>query len=225
MYRLMVKHALLSGLLVAALLVFALSACGGGKEEAKARPLPEDPQSLRPGEYSSEEFEPSLTFRVGEGWKNSPLEASDTLFLTRGEVGGLGFANIQEVYKPTRTGTPNVVDAPKDMVGWFRRHPYLETGKPETATVGGIKGVRFDVVVEDLPKDYSGVCGSDCVDIFRPSTGGWRALREGDRFRFIILEDVKGETVTIGFGSPATDFDKHAREAQKVIDTVEWRGS
>jgi hypothetical protein len=39
------------------------------------------------------------------------------------------------------------------------------------------------------------------------------------------LEDVKGETVTMGFASLATDFDKFAPEAQKVIDGVEWTGS
>ena len=43
--------------------------------------------------------------------------------------------------------------------------------------------------------------------------------------RLIVLEDVKGETVTIGFVSRATEFDEFAPEAQKVIDTVKWRGS
>ena len=51
-------------LLLVALVVLMLSACGGaggGQEQAnKARPLPEDPKALRPGEYRSEEFEPSL---------------------------------------------------------------------------------------------------------------------------------------------------------------------
>ena len=41
--------------------------------------------------------------------------------------------------------------------------------------------------------------------------------------RLFVLEDMKGETVIIGFVSPATEFDEFAPEAQKVIDTVEWR--
>jgi hypothetical protein len=135
----------------------------------------------------------------------------------------LGFTNAPEVYKPTRTGTGNVVDAPEDLVGWFQQHPHLKTSKPEPVTVGGVKGVQFDVVVEDLPEDYSGVCGSDCVGLFRLSTGLRVSLWEGDKVRLIVLDDVKGETVTIGFGSPATEFDEFAPEAQKVIDTVEWR--
>jgi hypothetical protein len=42
---------------------------------------------------------------------------------------------------------------PKDMVGWFPHHPYLRNVKQEVVTVGGVKGVQFDVAVEDPPKD------------------------------------------------------------------------
>src|SRR5687767_10131111 len=154
--RRIVRQTLGLGLLVT-LVVLALSACGG--EKFKPQLLPEEQQELRPGVYRSEEFEPSLSFRVGEGWSNDPPEWSDALFIERGETGGLGFTNIREVFKPTRTGTGNVVDAPDDMVGWFRQHPHLKTSKPEPVTVGGVKGVQFDVVVE-VPEDYSGVCGS-----------------------------------------------------------------
>ena len=78
--------------LLATFLVLAPSACGGGgsaQEEAKARPLPEDPKTLRPGEYRSEEFKPSLSFRVDKGWQNEPLETLDKLAILRpGEQGG-----------------------------------------------------------------------------------------------------------------------------------------
>jgi hypothetical protein len=39
------------------------------------------------------------------------------------------------------------------------------------------------------------------------------------------LEDVKGETVTMGFAIPASEFDEFAPEAQKVLDSVKWRDS
>jgi hypothetical protein len=228
MNRLLVGRVLSLGLLVV-LVVFALGACGGEEKKAKARPLPEDPKALRPGTYRSEEFKPSLSFHVGKGWSSAPLEASDVLVIAQGETKVIGFVKAQEVYKPTRTGTPNVVDAPEDMVGWFQQHPYLQTDKPEPVTVGGVKGMQFDVVVEDLPEDYSVVCpgcgvGSG-VGIFRLSTGFPVAYGEADKSRLIVLEDVKGETVTIGFSSPATEFDEFAPEAQKVIDTVKWTGS
>jgi hypothetical protein len=166
---------------------------------------------------------------------SAPLEASDVLQIARGQTAGIlypavTFLNVQEVYKPTRTGTPNVVDAPKDMVGWTQQHPYLQTSKPEPVRVGGVKGLQFEVVVGDLPQNYLGTCTSivghpNCVDLFRLSTGGPILLVEGDKAGGIVLEDVGGETVTIGFVSPASEFGEFAPEAQKVLDSVEWRGS
>lgn len=219
------------GLLVT-VVVLALGACEGGEKEAKPQPLPEDPQALHPGEYRSEEFEPSLSFSVGKGWTNEPLELPDHLAITRGLIGGLGFAKVQEVYEPAKTGTPIVVEAPEDLIGWFEHHPYLKTDKPQSVTVGGVKGKQLDVVVEEVPEEYSGVCSieagpADCVDLFRLSSGlpgGLIALYEGDKARVIVLEDVEGETVTIGIGSPAPTFDAFLPKAQEVLDSVKWSG-
>ena len=212
--------------LLTALVVLVFCACGGSEKDAKARPLPEEEKALRPGLYRSEEFEPSLSFKVGKGWSSSdPIEASDSLFIRRGETMGLGFVNPQEVYKPTKDEALQIVDAPKDLVGWFQHHPHLQTDKPEPVTVGGVKGEQFDVVVADLPEDYSSVCGSECVGIFRLSTGSQANLAVGDKLRLIVLEDVQGETVVLGFVSPASTFDEYAPKAQKVVDTVKWRDS
>src|SRR5215211_6272440 len=228
MNRLLVGRVLSLGLLVV-LVVLALCACGGGEKKAKAHPLPEDPKVLRPGTYRSEEFKPSLSFHVGKGWSSASLEASDDLQITRGQTARLGFFNVQDVYKPTRTGSAIVVDAPKDMVGWLQQHPYLQTSQSEPVRVGGVKGVQFDVVLGDLPQTYSGTCTSivgnpNCVDLGRLSTGEPILLVEGDKAGVIVLEDLEGETVTIGFFSPASEFEEFVPEAQKVIDTVKWRG-
>jgi hypothetical protein len=221
------RQALGLGLLVT-LVVLALSGCGGEEqrqEEAKARPLPEYEKVLRPGVYRSEEFEPSLSFRVGEGWSTFPPELSDELSITRGETGGLGFSSAQDVYKPTRSGTPEVVEAPEDMVGWFEHHPYLQTSTPEPVTVGGVEGEQFNVGVGDLPEGYLGVCGRDCVATLIFSDGTRLGIYPQDKLRLIVLEDVNGKRVVMGFGGPASEFDEHAVEAQKVIDTVEWTDS
>ena len=222
-----VKRAPGPGLLVT-LLVLALSACGSGvgeagnqEEEANARPLPENNVTLRPGEYRSEKFEPSFSFRVGGGWIHVAPELPDKLAISPGRQGGdplLIFRNLREVYKPTKSaGTPNVVEAPEDMVGWFQNHPYLKTEKPEPVTIGGVKGVQFDwVVAEDAP--YAD------VDTFKYSDGSNAASAKGFKHRAIILEDVRGETVTIGIGSKASEFDEFLPEAQKVLETVKWGG-
>ena len=217
------RAALLVVGLLGTLLVLALSACGAGgaKEEAKVRHLPEDPQKLSPGQYRSEEFKPSFSFSVGKGWNNVPLETSDKLAIERGgeEPPLLIFRNLQEVYKYDKTGTtPEVVKAPKDMVGWFQHHPYLDTEKPEPATVGGVKGVQFDYVVsEDFP--------SEAINLYRYTDGSTGVFSTGNKGRAIILEDVKGKTAIIGLGCLATEFDDYLPKAQKVLDTVKWTGS
>jgi hypothetical protein len=227
----------LVALLVVVGLVLALDACGAGgaKEQAKApRPLPENGNALRAGKYRSEEFKPSLSFRVGEGWSNAPLEAPSFLGITRVDNETLGFYDVQEVYKPTRTGMPTkVVDAPKDLVGWFQHHPYLQTSKPQPVMIGGVKAVRLDMVLGDLPRDYYGLCRSivgnrNCVDIASVPTDSPRGdlelfVTKADKIRSIVLEGVGGETVTIGFGSPAAEFDEFAPKTQKVLRTVEWK--
>jgi hypothetical protein len=56
--------------LLAMLVVLVPSACGGVEKEAEVRHLPDEAKALQPGEYRTEEFEPSLSFRVGKGWEN-----------------------------------------------------------------------------------------------------------------------------------------------------------
>jgi hypothetical protein len=214
------------GMLMVVLL--ALTGCGSGssQEEARARSLPEEHQELRPGEYRTEEFKPSASFRVGKGWSTSPPEASDVLQLEYGETAGLAFTNVQWVYKPTESGTTQVVKPPKDLADWFQQHPYIETSEPEPITVGGVKGVEFDLTLaEDLPKDHASECGTDCVDLLSGQGSGHPIAYEGDKTHYVVLEDVKGATVTIDYGGLDTDFDKVAPQAQKLVDSVKWAGS
>ena len=120
-----------------------------------------------------------------------------------------------------------MADVPKDVVGWFQEHPYLETQGTDPVEVGGIEGVRLDLVVGNLPEGhYSEWCGSGCVNLIRFGSGGPPPiLWQENKARLIVLEDVRGETVVTGFAIRAAEFDDHAPEAQKVIDTVQWRGS
>jgi hypothetical protein len=222
------RAALLVVGLLTTLLVLALSACSGAgcQEEAKACPLPLDPtgpNTLSPGEYHSVKFKPPLSFELGKGWSNTENQLSDYIELSQqGEIGTLNFANVKEVFEP---GTTNVVEAPKDLVGWLQHHPYLKTSKPQPVSVGGVKGEQFEVLVDHLPKDPSGYCGTDCLDIFNQSSNQIGYFKEVNKRKVIVLEDVKGDTVVIWFAGPPDTFDKFAPEAQKVVDSVKWSGS
>jgi hypothetical protein len=214
----------------ATMALLALTACSSGssQEEAKARSLPEQPQELRPGEYRSEEFKPSASFKVGKGWLTSPPEASDVLQFEYGMTTGLAFSNVREVYKPifkpTQTSRPEVMKVPDDLAAWLQHHPYLKTGKPEPITVGGVKGVEFDVVAQ-APEEHTSICGTDCVDVFKQRFGHQVGFFEGDKIHIVVLEDVKGDKLTIDYGGLASDFDKVAPEARKVVDSVKWGDS
>src|SRR5215216_1868326 len=227
----LVRFALGIGVLM--VVILALAACGSGsaQEEPKARPLPLYRHDLRPGEYHSVKFKPPLSFKVGKGWENAEEQLSDTIDMGLQGCGPptgdltckLHFANVKEVFKP---GTTNVVEAPKDLLGWLQHHPYLKTSKPKPVTVGGVKGVQLDVLV-DLPKDYSvdPEC-SDCLDIAPLSNDQAAAIfQEGNKRKVFVLEDVKGDTVMIWFAAPPDEFDELATEAQKVVDSVKWSGS
>ena len=134
---------------------------------------------------------PSFSFRVGEDWsmETDPPEGPDELEITwRSGTVNLFILNIKEVYEPNETASSTEVQAPKDMVAWFQHHPYLKTDKPKPVTVGGVKGVRFHVVVvDDLPKDDSPYCFQgvmpahlDCADIVPRKYWDSSSLRAGD---------------------------------------------
>ena len=231
------RAALLVVGLLATLLVLAMSACSGagagGKEEAKARPLPlypTGPMALNPGEYHSVKFKPPLSFKVGKGWENGEEQLSDTIDLGLQGCGPPGdltcklhLMNVKEVFKP---GTTNVVEAPKDLLGWLQHHPYLKPSKPKPVILGGVKGEQFEVLVDHLPKNHNGYCGLDCLDIFNQSSGdriGY--FTEGRKRKVFVLEDVKGDAVVIWYAAPLDVFDEFATEAQKVVDSVKWSGS
>jgi hypothetical protein len=226
MHRSGTQHALLVGVVLACC-VLAMGACGS-PEEAKPRPLPEETRKLSPGTYRTEEFEPAFSFRVGEGWSTAQPEVYDILLIARADGGGRsglreprGGAVLQAhqhghaVHDGRAQGRGRLVP----------RAPVPGNPRDRSGEGGGVEGTRIDYVVDDLPDGYDGGCASGCVPLLRFSSGGLPlVLFEEDKARLIVLEDVRGETVITGFGIRAAEFDEHAPEAQKVLDTVEWRG-
>ena len=217
-----------------ALTALALSACGGGAgdehQQAKGRPLPKYEQaSLPAGQYRTTEFKPSFSFRItGDEWRfEGPSgtlgdpEHPDYLFFQRVPEAEIAFFNLRKlkgVYKPRGpAGAIEPMPAPDKVVGWFQHHPYLETSKPEPVTVGGVKGVQFDVDTANLQKKDC------CVDIFALSTGGPSEATVWKKAHYIVLEDVKGVPVVIQYGDE--NFDKFVPVAEKVLKSVEWTGT
>src|SRR5829696_3932766 len=228
------KHAFRLGLVVLALTV---SACGDNGAEhpqaqaqAKGRPLPKYERAVLPaGEYYTTEFEPSPSFRItGDDWRfEGPSgtlgdpEHPDYLFFEKIPEAEIAFFNLRKlkgVYKPGGPkGEIEPVPAPDELVGWFQHHPYLKTSKPEPISVGGVKGVQFDVVVVNMQK------GDRCLSIFALSTGGPSDACDFHKVRYIVLEDVKGVPVVVYYGDE--NFDEFVPVAEKVLQSVEWTGT
>jgi hypothetical protein len=156
----------------------------------------------------------------------------------------LEFLVVPKVYKVVSPYEAEALPAPGDMVSWLQKNPYLEAGKPEQVTVGGAKGRRLDVVTSRMPQEYSSggyhsvntyderhCCnsyGEPCLPLFQISPGygeqSTYELCKGYKARFIVLDDVDGKAVTISVLAPTVEIDETWLKAQKVLDTVEWRG-
>src|SRR5215203_398500 len=237
------KYAFKLGLVTLALTV---SACGSGGAEhqqaqaqAKGHPLPKYERAVLPaGRYHTTEFEPSLSFRItGDDWRfEGPSgvlgdpEHTDYLFFQRVPEAEMAFFNLRKlkgVYKPKGQNRPiasgsgeiGPVPAPDELVGWFQHHPALKTSELELATVGGFKGVQFDVVTANLLKDDC------CVDIFALSTGGPWEVIDFETHHFIVLKNVKGVPVLIDYKDEKDDFDEFVPVAEKVLKSVKWTGT
>ena len=224
------------------LLVFfvflVLSSCAGGggggseqAEQAKARAIPTaQGKSLSAGRYTTEEFDPALSFSVGKGWHAGVPEGTQTFGI--GQEGGslyIAFWNVQKVFDSKNPNSQNLSAAPDDMAAWLQEHPNVDAEQPEEVTIGGVSGVHFDTVASPVPQEYPPDCGEPCVPLFAARGGEGPisnfGLFESEKLRFIVLDDVEGETVTIAVGGRAVDFEEFIPRAQKVLDTVEWEGT
>jgi hypothetical protein len=54
--------------------------------------------------------------------------------------------------------------------------------------------------------------------------GGSMVSWGGMKNRFVIVDDVEGQTEIIHISAPVGEFDEFLPKAQKVLDTVEWEG-
>ena len=80
--------------------------------------------------------------------------------------------------------------------------------------------MRLDAVVASVPPTE---CGGNCLGLFTVSDRAYEwVVFEEEKLRFIVLENVGGERVTIGVEAPAEEFEEFLPKAQGVLKTVQW---
>jgi hypothetical protein len=223
------------GLGMLTILMLALTACGGSSAQEeranKVHTIPEDSQTyegepLPAGRYLTEDFKPAMSLTLSKVWTRGDTELRDAWDLRDIENLDfwLGFYSTEEVYVSNGSGGLKAVPAPEDMVSWLQDSPYLKTDKPKPTSVGGEEGMRIDVIVSGAPKVPE--CPG-CVDLalFRQGNGETTGVEKGEKVRFIVLEDVKGQQVTILVETSPRSFKEFLAKSQKVIETVEWKGT
>jgi uncharacterized protein YjbI with pentapeptide repeats len=184
-------------------------------------------------QYVTAEFEPALSFRVPRHeWRPSSSDTSDkrNLFLEvlEGPEGSqLIFTNPSGVFDLSTPSEPRLRPVPEnadEWASWFQRHPNLETSNSVPVRVGSATGVQIDVTEVSARDTYPQECGDKpCVLLYPTSSESGMIIWEGGKHRFVIV-DVGSETVVIDVAAPEDKFDEFLPQAQKVLDTVQWRG-
>jgi len=179
--------------------------------------------------YATQEFDPAFSFNIDQEpqWRVSYPEADDVFEITTekpplpDEFSALTFVRPQRVYSPdgqdqiTLGSDMRMTDAPDDMVTSLRNHPDLDASRPVPVTVGGKAGVRLDVMVSPVPKDYSRDCFKGaCVYMLGYDDDNGLALWADQKNRLIVLEALDGETVIIAVSDPAQGFAEFWPKAQ-----------
>jgi uncharacterized protein YjbI with pentapeptide repeats len=179
-------------------------------------------ESLRVGEYETDEFATGFHFELREGWVGNWPEATDTITLCGEEESYVSFCSKQlnfysplHVFDKSNPSDRVETDAPTnghEWMSWLQKHPDLATSNSGSVTIGGVPGRKIDVTTTS----------KKVIPLF-PSDQSEFYSQAGSKDRLLIV-DVADETVLINIYSPADQFDKWRPKAMETIDTMEWQG-
>ncbi len=105
----------------------------------------------------------------------------------------------------------NLIPFPDDFMSWIQSDPDFKTGEPTQVTVGGISGGQIDATPNTkINKKTFGLT--------------WNILTSDGDWRFILLDNVKGERVLIFMIAPTgktfSAVPELQQEIQSILDSV-----
>ena len=174
---------------------------------------------LEEGTYTSQRFEPALTFTVPAGW-NNPWD-------TRGAF-GLWTPGWSDAYLIDQPGITLVRDPRPDegcvdatvgtsaieVATWVANHPAIAAGAPSPVEVGGLTGYQLDVSLADTWRES---CPGAAVWLFADLY-----LRDSNKYpefatmRLILLDLPDGGSVLIAIDGTQVDA------AMPVVSSFEF---
>ena len=172
---------------------------------------------LEQGTYTSQRFEPALTFTVPVGW-NNPWDTGGSFDLwTPGWSDGWDDPDDPGIYvfdhpgltlhrnvRVSREGCSDAVDARAgtsalELATWVSDHPGIATGGPSPVEIGGLAGYQLDVsIAEGWPE--SSCPGMEGFVSVEPIEGAWLVGGAGEWYatsRLILLDQPDGGNVLI----------------------------
>ncbi len=193
--------------LMAWVLVAGCAGAPGGGSPA-ASPARSAAPALPAGTYTSQAFQPPVTFTLPAGWW-MPSDTADYLGLQPVDSDLIGIhlfrnplAASQDLDCPT-SGEPGVGTLSSELVAWIRGLPGFAVGNPRLVTVGGLPGLEIDVAIA---AGWTASCpfanGLPTVPLFVGSNGSLRWVVAGDELlRLSLLDAPGGGTVVVDIDS------------------------
>lgn len=127
--------------------------------------------TLTAGTYTTDAFEPGLTYTMPEGWQNLTDLQGEVFFLAPGQsvegvnAGGseyIGvYTSVRALNRRCRTEAeassdePGVARTPEALAAEFEARPGLITTEPQAVTIGGLSGLVMDI---SMAADWRGTC-------------------------------------------------------------------
>jgi hypothetical protein len=177
---------------------------------------------LDEGTYTSQRFEPALTFTVPAGW-NNPWDTRDAFELwTPGWSPGTTLfdypgLSVRRDPRPDEGCSPHadarVGTSALEVATWVANHPAIAAGAPSPVEVGGLTGYQLDVSLADTWRE-SCPGGPAAVWLFEDLY-----LRDPNKYpefatmRLILLDLPDGGSVLIAIDGTQVDA------AMPVVDT------
>lgn len=147
------------------------------------------------------------------------VETGCSLFMHSGESGALAFLLPEQVYEP---GTTRLVDAPKDLLGWLQKNPYLTVKNQSSHPVGGIEGTRLQITVKKGGQGVPADCPDPCLALIPGSADDAYFASGVDRSLWTMLT-VGGRSLLITIDGAPQGYGTFVEHSDQLLGTLHFK--